>query len=128
MANEQPHSVTAASILCFLWGIVLLLVAGASAAPMFSGHRFAIAGAMFPLIVLLVALAYCVTGYLIGRRRRLGAWLGLTIGTLTLLLQPVIQLDIMYISLKPGWIIVDTLLLAVLLASWRRFDQPAGGR
>jgi hypothetical protein len=39
------------------------------------------------------------------------------------LLQFVVHLDIMWISLTPAWIIVDTLLLVVLLANWRRFDQ-----
>jgi len=95
----------------------LLLVAVASVAPMFSRHGFSIAGALFPLIVLIIALAYCVTGYFIGQRRRLGRWLGLTVATLTLLLQLVMQLDIMRISLKPAWIIVDTLLLVILLAN-----------
>jgi len=33
----------------------------------------------------------------------------------------------MWISLTPGWLIVDTLLLVVLIANWRRFDQPARG-
>lgn len=46
-----------------------------------------IAGALFPVIVLILALTYFVTGYFIGRRRRFGAWLGVTVATATALLQ-----------------------------------------
>jgi hypothetical protein len=127
MASRQSLPVLIASTLCYLWGTILLLVALASAAPIFSRHGFVIAAALFPLIVLIVAVTYCVTGYFIGRRRRLGAWLGVTVATLTALLQFVMHLDIMWISLTPGWLIVDTLLLVVLLANWRRFDQSAPG-
>lgn len=113
-----------ASTLCYLWGLMLLLVAVAAVAPAFSRHGFAIAAALFPLIVLIVAVPYFVTGYFISRRRRLGAWLGVTVAMVTALLQFVMHLDIMWISLTPAWIIVDTLLLVVLLTNWRRFDQP----
>lgn len=116
-----------ASILCYLWGIILLSVAVAAASPMFSGHGFVIAAALFPLIVLTVAVPYFITGYFISRRRRLGAWLGVALATLTALLQFVMHLDIMWISLTPGWLVVDALLLVVLVANWRRFDQPARG-
>jgi hypothetical protein len=45
-----------------------------AAAPVFSRHGVAILAALaFPLIVLMVAAAYCFTGYFISRRRRLGA-------------------------------------------------------
>lgn len=37
--------------------------------PTFSGREFAIAAAFFPFIVLMIAVTYCVTGYLIGQRR-----------------------------------------------------------
>jgi len=94
---------------------------------MVSGHGFGIAAALFPAIVLLIALTYCTTGYLIARRRRLGAWLGVTVAILTLPLQFIMHLDIMWTSLTPGWLITDALLLAVLLTSWRLFDQRAPG-
>jgi len=127
MASRQSLPVLIASTLCYLWGTILLLVALASAAPMLSRHGFVIAAALFPLIVLIVAVTYGVTGYFIGQRRRFGAWLGVTVATLTAFLQFVMHLDMMWISLTPGWLIVDTLLLVVLIANWRRFDQPARG-
>ncbi|MFL5612943.1 MAG: hypothetical protein ACJ796_04705 [Gemmatimonadaceae bacterium] len=110
-------------VLCYLWGIVLLTVAIAAASPMFSGHGFVIAAALFPLVVLIVAVAYFVTGYFIHRRRRLGAWLGITVAIVTALLQFVMHLDFMWINLTPAWLVVDAVLLVVLLANWRRFDQ-----
>lgn len=65
-----------ASALCCIWGIVLLLLTAAMVIPMFSGHGFVIATAVFPFIVWTMAVTYCVSGYLVGRRRRSGAWLG----------------------------------------------------
>lgn len=109
--------------LCYLWGIVLLTVAIAAASPVFSGHGFVLAAALFPLIVLIVAVAYFVIGYFIQRRRRLGAWLGITVAIVTAFLQFVMHLDLMWISLTPAWLVVDAVLLVVLLANWRRFDQ-----
>jgi hypothetical protein len=103
----------------------MLVIAIVTLVPMFSGRGFAIAAALFPFIVLIIAVMYCVMGYLIGQRRRFGAWLGVTVATLTALLQFVMHLDIMWISLTPGWLAIDGLLLVLLLSNWRRFDQVA---
>lgn len=121
-----PLPVRIAASLCYVWGFILLLNAMAGAAPMFSGHGFVIVAAVLPAIVLMIALTYGITGYLIGRRRRVGAWLGVTVAILTGLLQSVMHLDIRWISLTPGWLVVDALLLVVLLTSWRVFDQRGG--
>ena len=93
--------------------------------PLVSRHRIAIAGALFPVVVLIIAGTYCVTGYLIARQRPLGAWLGVTVATLTALLQFVLHLYIMRVSLTPGWLAVDALLLGLLLTNWRHFDHDA---
>lgn len=93
--------------------------------PLFSRHRVAIAAALFPLVVSIMAVAYCITGYLIAQQRRLGARLGVAVAVLTALLQLGLHLDIMWISLTPGWLAVDALLLALLLTNWRRFDRGA---
>lgn len=104
---------------------MLLVVAIAAVTPAFSRHGFMIAAVLFPSIVLMVAATYFVTGYFISRRRRLGAWLGVVVAVVTAALQLVMHFAIMWISLTPAWIIVDTLLLVVLLANWRHFDQPS---
>ena len=93
--------------------------------PLFSRHGFAIAAALFPSIVLIIAVIYCVTGYFIAQRRRVGAWLGVAVAVLTALLQLVLHLDIMWISLTPGWLALDALLLVLLLTNWRCFDRGA---
>ena len=49
----------------------------------------------------------------------------LAVAVLTALLQLGLHLDIMWISLTPGWLAVDALLLALLLTNWRRFDRGA---
>jgi hypothetical protein len=97
-------------MLCYIWGAIMLGLAIVVLVPMFSRRGFAIAAALFPFILLIIAATYCVTGYLIGRRRRFGAWLGVTVATLTALLQLVMHLNIMRISLTPGWLAVDALL------------------
>ena len=121
----RPVLITAA--LCYSWGGILLLLTVAMTLPMFSRHGFVLAAAGFPLVVLIIAVTYCVTGYLIARRRRFGAWLGVTVATLTALLQFVLHLNIMWTSLTPGWLAVNALLLVLLLANWRRFDYGAPG-
>jgi hypothetical protein len=108
-----------------MWGATLLLLSIIVTLPMFSRHGFAIAAALFPFVVLIIAVTYCVTGYLIGQRRRLGAWFGVTVATLTALLQFVLHLDIMWISLTPAWLAVDALVLLLLLTNWRHFDNGA---
>ena len=114
-----------AASLCYIWGAVLLLVSVASALPMVSRHAFALAGAVFPFIVLIIGVTYCVTGRLIGQRRRFGAWLGAAVATLTALLQFVLHLYIMWISLTPAWLVIDALVLVLLLTNWRHFDHGA---
>jgi len=101
----------------------LLVVAAPGLAPLFSGHGFAIAGALFSMIVLAIALIYCLVGYLMHLRSRTGAWLGVTVAALTLPLQLVMHLDLMWVSLTPVWLAVDALVLILLLANWRRFQQ-----
>ena len=112
-----------ASTLCYIWGAIMLWLVIVMLVPLFSRRGFAIAGALFPCIVLIVAVTYFVTGFLIGRRRRSGAWLGVTVAIFTALLQSVMHLDIMWISLTPGWLALDALLLLLLLSNWRRFDR-----
>ena len=124
-SGSQALPIRIASVLCYVWGFILLVNATAGAVPMFSGHGFVIAAALFPGIVLMIALTYGTTGYLISRRSRVGAWLGVTLAILTGLLQFDMHLDIMWISLTPGWLVVDTILLVVLLTSWRYFGQRA---
>jgi hypothetical protein len=91
---------------------------------LFAGHGTAIAGALFSIIVLAIALIYFVVGYLLHRRRRAGAWLGATVAALTLPLQLVMHLDVMWVSLTPAWLAIDALVLILLLTNWRRFEQP----
>ena len=103
--------------------MILLIIA--IVLPMFSGHGFAIAATPFLFIVLIIALTYGVTGYLIGRRRRFGAWLGVVVATLTALLQLVMHLDLMRISLTPAWLALDAVLLVLLLTNWPHFNHVA---
>ena len=114
-----------ASILCYIWGAILLLLSVVVVIPMLSGRSTVIAGALFPVVVLIIALTYFLTGYFIGRRRRLGAWLGITVSTGTALLQFVLHLDMMRISLTPSWLAIDALLFTLVLTNWRRFDRVA---
>jgi hypothetical protein len=123
--RNRSLPVLIASMLCYIWGAIMVGLAIVVLVPMFSRRGFAIAAALFPFIVLVIAVTYCVMGYLIGRRRRFGAWLGVTVATLTALLQLVMHLNIMRINLTPGWLAVDALLLVLLLSNWRRFDQVA---
>ena len=116
-----------ASTLCFSWSALLLLLTVLVAIPMFSGHGFAIAAALFPAVVLMIAGTYGLTGYLIYRRRRSGAWLGVAVAVLGALLQFAIHLDIMSTSLTPGWLAVDAVLLVCLLTNWGRLDEAAPG-
>lgn len=125
LPRGQSLSALIAATLCYVWGAVLLWLGVAVMLPIFSRHRFAIAAALFPLVVLTIAVTYVVSGYLIAQRRRIGAWFGVTVAVLTALVQGVLHLDIMWISLTPIWLAVNALLLGLLLTNWRRFHLGA---
>src|SRR5262249_47267186 len=123
--RRQFLPVMIASTLCFLWAAILLLLIILVVFPKSSGSGFAIAALPFLFIVLIIAVTYGLTGYLIGRRRRFGAWLGVTVATLTALLQLIMHLNIMWISLTPAWLALDAVLLVLLLTNWRHLDRGA---
>ena len=105
----------------------MLLLTGAMVIPMFSAHGLVVTALLFPFVVLIIGVAYVLTGDLIRRRRRLGAWLGVTLGALTAILQFVMHLYILRLNLTPGWLVVDALLLVLLLANWGQFGKAAPG-
>jgi hypothetical protein len=112
-----------ASALCLVWGAVLLYLAIVVLVPLFAGHGGALGGALFAVIVLVIAVLYGVTGYLIGQQRRTGARLGVIVAALTVPLQLVMHLDIRRTNLTPAWLLVDAAVLALVLSNWRRFDR-----
>lgn len=74
-------------------------------------------------IVLIIAGAYGFSGYLIRRRRRVGAWFTATLVGLTTALQFFMHLDVERVNTKPPWLILNALLLVLLLTNWTRFGE-----
>ena len=112
-----------AAALCYAWGGILLVLVVAMVAPSLSAHRFSMAVTLFPAVVLLFAITYGLSGYLVHRRLKFGAWLGAGMAVATTALQPVMQLYLMHLDLKPAWLVVNALVLALILASWGRFGE-----
>lgn len=77
----------------------------------------------FPSIVISIGLAYCVSAYLLRRRRRSGAWFTATLVVFTSALQLFMHLNCERVNMKPPWLIVNALLLIVLLCNWSRFGE-----
>jgi len=121
--RKQPRPIIAASSLCYAWGIILLASAAAISLPLLSRPRAFIAAVGFLSIVLIIAVAYCLSGYLIRRQRRSGAWFTGALVALTTALQLFMHLSLERVNMKPPWLIVNALLLVLLLTNWARFGK-----
>lgn len=115
-----------AATLCYAWGITLLVAVGAMVIPGLSTHGLVIAATLFPAVVFILAATYCLSGYLIGRQRRSGAWLGATLAAGTTALQFVMHLYLMHINMTPPWLVVNGVILLLVLMNWGQFREVGG--
>jgi len=118
--RKQPVPIVVASSLSYAWGVVLLVSTVAVLLPLLSRRLALIAALAFLSIVLVIAVAYCLSGYLIHRRPSVGAWVSATLVTLTTALQLVMHLNFWGVNMKPLWLLVNALLLVFLLTNWAR--------
>lgn len=91
--------------------------------PGLSTHGLVIAAMLFPAVVFILAAAYCLSGYLIVRQRKFGAWLGGSLAAGTTALQFVMHLYMMHINLTPAWLIVNAVVLLLVLMNWWQFRE-----
>lgn len=125
--RKQPVPIVVASSLSYAWGAILLVSTVAVLLPLLSRPRAFIAALGFLSIVLVIAVAYCLSGYLIHRRRSIGAWFSATLVTLTTALQLVMHLNFWGVNMKPPWLLVNALLLVLLVTNWARLRGDRTG-
>jgi len=127
--RKQPTQIVVAWSLCYAWGIILLVPTVVILVPLLSRPRAFIGAMGFLSIVLIIGAAYCLSGHLIRRRRRFGAWFTGTVVAVTTALQFSMHLNFAHVNMKPPWLIVNALLLILLLtnrACFREGDRAVG--
>lgn len=121
--RKRPPPIAIASFLCYAWGIILLVLSLVVLLPLLSRPRTLIAALGFLSIVIIIGAVYCLSGYLIRRRGRFGAWFTGAVVVLTTALQVDMHLNFEGVDMKPPWLIVNALLVILLLAHWARFGE-----
>ena len=119
----RPQGLLIASTLCWLWGVLMAFSGVALLIPAIAMRGIGSGPALFALGFCILAIAYCVAGYLVRQLRLIGGW----IAVITAGLLSVLQLVGGATRAVGVGLVVNLAIVALVVINWR-YLRPFSGQ
>ena len=111
----RPQALLIASTLCWVWGILIVLIGISVLIPAIAMRGLSSRSAIFALGLCLFGLGYCSAGYLVRKMRLIGGWIALVAAVLFCPAQFVGGTAQAVVGL-----VVNLAIVVLVMANWRR--------
>ena len=119
-SNPPSTGLLIASTLCWLWGVIVGFSGVALLIPAMAVRGMGGGPLMFGVAVCVLAVAYCVAGYMLRRARLVGGWIAIVAASLLSMLQ---LLTTGARALSIG-LLVNVALITLVVINWRYLRAP----